>query len=126
MENFIITQAALVNATFLIDKRLKTLALARLYSYIKAKVSYEETMSDPVWNDCRDCIKEKIPSGEFDLWINPLQAKTEQGKLALYAPNQFVLEHINNHYLNTIRQTLASLQCPLDPVLKKGSINEPP
>ena len=79
-------------------------------------------MSNDVWDNCRQQLKNKVAADEYDLWINPLQAQVEQETLTLYAPNDFVEEHVQNNYLNLIRQALASQSCPLDPIIKKGSV----
>lgn len=82
-------------------------------------------MSDSIWNNCRQQLKDKITTDEYDLWINPLQAQVQSEQLTLYAPNQFVVDHVQANYLNAIRQTLAALQCPLDPIIKQGSALPP-
>ena len=60
-----------------------------------------------VWKNCLDALQSQLPEQEFGIWISPLQAVEENGRLRLLAPNSFVQEWVKNHYLDMIQRTLA-------------------
>ena len=63
-----------------------------------------------------DFLRDELPSQQFNTWIRPLQVEGDQGELRLYAPNRFVLDWVNDKYLNRIQELLDDLsqgQAPL-------------
>ena len=63
-----------------------------------------------------DFLRDELPSQEFNTWIRPLQVEGDQAELRLYAPNRFVLDWVNDKYLNRIQELLDDLsqgQAPL-------------
>ncbi len=51
-----------------------------------------------VWQQCVERLKGDLTSAEFNTWILPLQARAENGRLRLLAPNRFVLDWTRQHY----------------------------
>lgn len=63
-----------------------------------------------------DFLRDELPSQQFNTWIRPLQVEGDQAELRLYAPNRFVLDWVNDKYLNRIQELLDDLsqgQAPL-------------
>jgi chromosomal replication initiator protein len=54
------------------------------------------------WQQCVEQLKDEIPTKNFDTWIRPLQAEVEGDALILFAPNNFVLDHIEENYFPKI------------------------
>lgn len=73
-------------------------------------------MSVVLWQQCIDFLRDELPSQEFNTWIRPLQVDGDQAELRLYAPNRFVLDWVNDKYLNRVQELLDDLsqgQAPL-------------
>jgi chromosomal replication initiator protein len=64
-----------------------------------------------LWAQCIEQLKDDISTKQFDTWIRPLQAEVEMDELILLAPNNFVLEHVKEHFFNKIISTLQDFGC---------------
>jgi chromosomal replication initiator protein len=51
-----------------------------------------------VWEQCVRQLKGELTAAEFNTWILPLQARVDEGRLRLFAPNRFVLDWTRQHY----------------------------
>ena len=80
-----------------------------------------ETTLCPIWEYCRESLAAKIKTEEFVTWIDPLECLENDAGLCLYAPNTYVLNQVNQHYLSLI-QTLVNAKHPCPVTLKKGSV----
>ena len=63
-----------------------------------------------LWDQCLAQLKHEVPERDFKNWLLPLQAEEGPRRLTLYAPNVFIEEYLEEHYLERIRdigQTLA-------------------
>ena len=61
-------------------------------------------MTATLWEKCLDCLQDEFPSQQFNTWIRPLQVEHLDTKLTLFAPNRFVLDWINERFLDRIRE----------------------
>lgn len=83
-------------------------------------------MSLSLWQQCLARLQDELPATEFSIWIRPLQAALSDNTLALYAPNQFVLDWVKNKYLNNINRLLNDF-CGIDtPMLRFEVGSKPP
>ncbi len=75
------------------------------------------------WQRCIDHLKAELPPQQFNTWIRPLHAIQEPGRIRLLAPNKFVLDWVNNHYIELINLFFARLdgKDSLPVVLEIGS-----
>ncbi|OGT25672.1 MAG: chromosomal replication initiation protein DnaA [Gammaproteobacteria bacterium RIFCSPLOWO2_02_FULL_42_14] len=71
-----------------------------------------------IWEKCLDYLRDEIPAQKFDTWLRPLHAELKQNTLMLLAPNQFVLDWVNEHFLVKIMDTLRQLCDDEPPVVK--------
>lgn len=71
-----------------------------------------------LWSRCVRALQAEITEQEFNTWIRPLQAVEDGHVLRLLAPNRFVINSVEQHYLEKIRELLNG---ELDPVLEVGS-----
>jgi chromosomal replication initiator protein len=55
-----------------------------------------------IWNRCIDRLEHELPEQQISTWIRPLQAVEEDGVLRLLAPNRFVVNWIDQHFLSRI------------------------
>ena len=78
---------------------------------------------EALWNKCLDMLQQTIASQQFNTWIRPLQAEMSNNELTLFAPNQFVLDWINEHFLSKIRDAVSKITSEENPTihLKIGS-----
>ena len=65
------------------------------------------------WSRCLRELKADLPENDFNTWIRPLQAVETDSSLKLLAPNRFVVDWLNQHYLERMLEIVARL----DPVL---------
>ena len=54
------------------------------------------------WQACLDRLEGELTAQQFNTWIRPLQAIEENDVLRILAPNQFVLDWVNNRFLDRI------------------------
>ncbi len=54
------------------------------------------------WQKCVFCLKNELPSQQFNTWIRPLRAVGGNQTLYLLAPNRFVLEWVKENFLRRI------------------------
>ncbi len=72
-------------------------------------------MLSPLWNSCVQQLENELPEQQFNTWIRPLQAIEKNGVLHLLAPNRFVVDWVNTHFIEKIREILRQSQpdaCP--------------
>jgi chromosomal replication initiator protein len=58
------------------------------------------------WSRCTRALKAELAEQEFNTWIRPLQAVEDERVLRLLAPNRFVVNWVEKHYLEKIRELL--------------------
>ncbi|NIB39495.1 chromosomal replication initiator protein DnaA [Pseudomaricurvus alkylphenolicus] len=63
-------------------------------------------MPDTLWKKCADSLQNELPSQQFNTWIRPLKvdAQSADHHLKLIAPNRFVLDWVNDKFLNRIQE----------------------
>jgi len=61
-----------------------------------------------VWKHCLEFLETDLPQSQFNTWIRPLQSIENDQGLTLLAPNQFVLDQIQNNFLASIKESLDS------------------
>lgn len=70
------------------------------------------------WSRCVRALQAELAEHDFNTWIRPLQAVEDGHVLRLLAPNRFVINWVEQNYLEKIRELLAGER---DPVLEVGS-----
>lgn len=63
-------------------------------------------MNSVNWQSCVSCLKNELPSQQFNTWIRPLYAESSANELRLYAPNRFVLDWVKEKFLGRIMELL--------------------
>ncbi|UZE96159.1 chromosomal replication initiator protein DnaA [Alkalimarinus alittae] len=66
-------------------------------------------MSQNLWAECLEYLKDEFPSQQFNTWLRPLQAETKENEICLYAPNKFVLDWVSEKYVDRIKELLKDL-----------------
>ncbi len=66
-------------------------------------------MTSPLWNLCVRQLESELSEQLLNTWIRPLQAQEQNQVLMLLAPNRFVLDWVNDHYLERISQLVESI-----------------
>jgi len=59
-----------------------------------------------LWNQCLERLRQELPTQQFSMWIRPLVCEEQEGFVALYAPNRFVLDWVRDKYLDNITALL--------------------
>ncbi len=67
-------------------------------------------MLSPLWNSCVQQLENELPEQQFNTWIRPLQAIEKNGILQLLAPNRFVVDWVNTHFIEKIREIVRQSQ----------------
>src|SRR3990167_7513647 len=67
---------------------------------------------------CLNYLRDELPQQKFNTWLRPLHAEIDKNTLTLLAPNQFVLDWVNEHFLVKIIDTLRELCEGEAPVVK--------
>ncbi len=66
-------------------------------------------MTSQIWNLCVRQLESELSEQLLNTWIRPLQAEQQDHHLMLLAPNRFVLDWVNDHYLERIQQLVSTL-----------------
>jgi chromosomal replication initiator protein len=66
-------------------------------------------VSANVWQKCLGLLQEEYPPQQFNTWLRPLQAETEDSTLVLLAPNRFVVDWVKKHFYTRIKELVAQL-----------------
>ena len=75
-----------------------------------------------VWSQSLQRLEQEFPAEDVLSWLKPLQASQNGEELHLYAPNAFVVEHVQEHYLPRIQELARHFAGgPLAVTLRVGS-----
>jgi len=66
-------------------------------------------------------LQAELPEQQFNTWIRPLQAVEDGSVLKLLAPNRFVVDWLNQHYLNRIEEIIGGSGSASQVVVEVGS-----
>lgn len=61
-------------------------------------------MSHSVWESCLSTLQGELSAQQFNTWIRPLKVDDDQSVLRLLAPNRFVLDWVNEKFLQRIQE----------------------
>ncbi len=67
-------------------------------------------MENSLWKKCLDHLENELTAQQFNTWIRPLQAIENDTCLRLLAPNQFVLDWVNERFIDQISEITAQLR----------------
>ncbi len=73
-------------------------------------------MGRSVWHKCLDRLQDELSSQQYNTWIRPLQAREEEDRLRIYAPNRYVRNQVQAAYLERINELLDQLGDPGNPL----------
>lgn len=63
-----------------------------------------------LWDKCLNYLRDEIPAQQYNTWIRPLHAvESKHNDLLLLAPNRFVVDWINEKFLNRIVELISAL-----------------
>jgi chromosomal replication initiator protein len=74
-----------------------------------------------LWNQCLRVLQGEVPEQQFNIWIRPLQAVDDDAMLRLLAPNRFVVEWLQQHYLDRILELVDDGPDKVEVSLEVGS-----
>jgi chromosomal replication initiator protein len=74
-----------------------------------------------LWNRCVRDLQAELPEQQFNTWIRPLQAVEDGAVLKLLAPNRFVVDWLNQHYLGRIEEIVDGAGSSNQVVVEVGS-----
>jgi len=78
-----------------------------------------------LWNQCIRVLQGELPEQQFNTWIRPLQAVDDDAVLRLLAPNRFVIDWVQQHYLDRILEVIDDIGADTQVVLEVGSREAP-
>ena len=74
-----------------------------------------------LWNRCIRDLQAELPEQQFNTWIRPLQAVEDDGRLRLLAPNRFVVDWLQEHYMQRILEIIDGSGGNTELVVEVGS-----
>ena len=74
-----------------------------------------------LWNRCVRDLQAELPEQQFNTWIRPLQAVEEGEILKLLAPNRFVVDWLQQHYIERIVELVDDAGGASEVVVEVGS-----
>jgi chromosomal replication initiator protein len=78
-----------------------------------------------LWDRCIRNLESELPEQQFNTWIRPLQAIEDGGKLTLLAPNRFVVDWLQDHYMERILEIVDGSGGSTEVVVEVGSRDKP-
>jgi chromosomal replication initiator protein len=67
------------------------------------------SVSVSLWQQCINRLEQELSAQQFNTWIRPLHAVENNEEITLLAPNQFVLDWVNDRLIGKITEIAASL-----------------
>lgn len=77
-----------------------------------------------MWNYCLNRLQSELPEQQFNTWIRPLHAIEDDKKLRLLAPNRFVQDWVEEHFMAQIREIIVLENTDLKVSLEIGSLKK--
>jgi chromosomal replication initiator protein len=74
-----------------------------------------------LWNQCTRILQAELPEQQYNTWIRPLQAVDEGAVLRLLAPNRFVIDWVQQHYLDRILEVVEDSDTNTEVIVEVGS-----
>ncbi len=74
-----------------------------------------------LWNQCIRVLQAELPEQQFNTWIRPLQAVDDGAVLRLLAPNRFVIDWVQDHYMERILELVDEGDSAAEVVVEVGS-----
>jgi chromosomal replication initiator protein len=74
-----------------------------------------------LWNQCIRVLQAELPEQQFNTWIRPLQAVDDGARLRLLAPNRFVIDWVQQHYMDRILEVVGETDADAEVVVEVGS-----
>jgi chromosomal replication initiator protein len=74
-----------------------------------------------LWNRCVRDLQAELPEQDFNTWIRPLQAVEDGAALRLLAPNRFVVDWLQKHYIERILEIVAGQGVATEVIVEVGS-----
>ena len=74
-----------------------------------------------LWNQCIRVLQAELPEQQFNTWIRPLQAVDDGPVLRLLAPNRFVIDWVQDHYMERILELVDDSDPGAQVVVEVGS-----
>ncbi len=78
-----------------------------------------------LWNRCVRSLQAELPEQQFNTWIRPLQAEENEFELRLLAPNRFVVDWLQEHYIERILELVDGSGRNIKVLLEVGSRQKP-
>jgi chromosomal replication initiator protein len=82
-------------------------------------------LPEAVWQQCVNRLRDELPSQQFNTWILPLHASSNDRSLTLFAPNRFIKDFVAEKYSARIYELVQELQPDnvLAVALEIGAVN---
>jgi len=74
-----------------------------------------------LWNQCIRVLQAELPEQQFNTWIRPLQAVDDGAVLRLLAPNRFVIDWVQQHYMGRVLELIDDNGGNVEVVVEVGS-----
>ena len=78
-----------------------------------------------LWNRCLRSLQAELPEQQFNTWIRPLQAEEDEFELRLLAPNRFVVDWLQEHYIDRILELVDGSGRNISVLVEVGSRQKP-
>ena len=66
--------------------------------------------ANQVWNECLSEVRSKVSGNAYNRWFRPIKPiRLEKSELTIQVPNPFFYEYLEEHFMDELRQSLASI-----------------
>lgn len=93
----------------------------------QTQTSIEALADTTLWQRCLKQLESEVSAQQFNTWLRPLQAIEKDSNLILLAPNRFVLDWVNERFIDRIIEisTRISNNITIQVSVEIGSHNRP-
>jgi len=75
-----------------------------------------------MWDKCLNRLESELPEQQFNTWIRPLHVIEDSEQLRLLAPNRFVLDWVEEHFLGRIKEIVLVQNSDLSVSVEIGTL----
>lgn len=66
-------------------------------------------MTNPTWTSIQSILEKSLNPGLYQVWIKPLNARVKDGRITLYAPNEFVAAWVRDRLMGQVAEAAAQV-----------------
>ena len=67
----------------------------------------DQSLTASIWQQCSQVLQQELTAQQFNTWVRPLSVEDSMSAFILVAPNRFIMDWVNDHFISRIRELVA-------------------